>query len=111
MVADILSSVTTRLDPETVKSIIDGVAVGMVHWAEVHDLAMKEGDQCLEQEICITAGHPLVEMHVTDWAVTQRENLMLSAMLDWLKAQKQMNLKRLLAEHTFGEEVKLILQN
>ena len=65
-VADILSQITIRLDLGTVKSILNGVTLGMVHWAEVHDAAMVEGDQCLEQEVQITAGHPLVEMHVSD---------------------------------------------
>ena len=64
--ADVLSQVTTWLDPETVKSILNGVTLGMAHGAKVHNLAMVEGDQCLEQEVCVTAGHPLVEMHVTD---------------------------------------------
>ena len=36
---------------------------------------------------------------------------MLSAVLDWLKAQKQTSLKMLLTEHTSSEEGKLILQN
>ena len=48
------------------KSILNGVTLGMVHQAEVHDPAMVEGDQCLEQEVCVTTGHALVEMHVTD---------------------------------------------
>ena len=65
MVADVLSWVTTQMNLETVKSILDGVTLGMVHHAEV-DLAVVEGDQCLEQEVHVSAGHPLVEMHVTD---------------------------------------------
>ena len=36
---------------------------------------------------------------------------MLSTVLDWLKAQKQTNLRVLLGEHTSSEEGKLILQN
>ena len=48
------------------KSILDGVALGMAHRAKVYDPAMLEGDQCLEQEVCVTVGCPLVEMHVTD---------------------------------------------
>ena len=56
MVADILSQFTTWLNLETAKSILDGVALGMVHHAEVHDPAMVKGDQHLEQEVCITAG-------------------------------------------------------
>ena len=36
---------------------------------------------------------------------------MLSTVLDWLKAQKQTNLRMLLVEHTSSEEGKLILWN
>ena len=93
------------------KSILDGVTLGVAHQAEVHDLAMVEGDQCLEQEVQAAAGHMLVEMHVTNGAEAQREDPMLSTVLDWLKAQKQTNLRMLLAEHVSSEEGKLILQN
>ena len=48
------------------KSILDGVALGMAHWAKVYNLAIVEGDQHLEQEVCVAADCPLVEMHVTD---------------------------------------------
>ena len=65
----------------------------MAHHAKVRDPAMVEGDQCLKQEVCITRGFPLVEIHVTDWAKAQREGPMLGAVLDWLKAQKQTDLK------------------
>ena len=88
MVGDILSQVTTHLDLETVKSIHNGVVLGMVHQAEVHDPVMGEGHQCLEQEVQVTAGYPLVEMHVTNWAKAQREDPMFSTVLDWLKAEK-----------------------
>ena len=58
-VADVLSWVTTWLDPDIVKSILDGVAIGSVHWTEVHNPTVVEGDCCLEQEVCVTAGHML----------------------------------------------------
>ena len=83
----------------------------MVHRAKVHDPAMVEGNQCLEQEVHVAAGCPLIEMHVTDRAKAQRENPKLSTLLDWLKAQKQTDLKTLLAEHTSSEEGNLILRN
>ena len=50
-------------------------------------------------------------MHVTDWAEAEREDPVLSAVLDWLKAQKQTNLKMLLVEHASSKEGKLVLQN
>ena len=58
--ADVLRWVTTWLDLVTVKSILIGVTLGSVHWVEVHDLAVVEGNQCLEQDACVIAGHPLV---------------------------------------------------
>ena len=106
-----LAELLLGLDLDTVKSILDGVTLGTVHWAEVHDSAIVEGGHHLEQEICVTAGHALVQMHVTDWAEAQREDPMLSTVLDWLKAQKKTDLKALLAEHTSSEEGRLFLQN
>ena len=87
MVVDVLSQITSRLDPETVKFILNGIYFGMAHWDKVHDPAMVEGDQHLEQEVQVAAGHPLVEMHVTNWAKAQREDPTLSTWLDWLKSQ------------------------
>ena len=110
-VADVLSQVTTQLDPETVKSILDGVTLEMAHQAEVSSPAIIEGDQCLQQEVCVAAGCPLVEIHATNWAGAQREDPVLSAVLDWLKAENQTDLKVLLAEHTSSEEGNLILHN
>ena len=94
-----------------VKSILNGVALGSAHWAKVHDPAIVEGDCHLEQEVCVAAGHALVQMHVTDLVAAQKEDLMLSTVLDWLKAQKKIDLKALLAEHASSEEGWLILQN
>ena len=111
MVADVLSWVTTQLSPETVKSILDGATLGMPHDAKVHNPAMVKGNQHMEQKVCVTAGCPLVEMHVTYWVKVQREDPMLSAVLDWLKAWKQTNLKTLLVEHASSKEGKWILQN
>ena len=50
------------------KSILDGATLEAVHHAKVHDSAVVEGEQHLEQEVHVTTGHALVEMHVTDWA-------------------------------------------
>ena len=43
-------------------------------------------------------------MHVTDWAEAQREDPVLSAVLNQLEAHKKTELKTLLAEHASGEE-------
>ena len=88
-VEDVLSQVTTQLDPDTVRSILNGVPLGAVHQAEVHDPTIVQGDCSLEQEVCIAIGYPLVQMHVTDWSEAQREDPMLCVVLDWLKAQRK----------------------
>ena len=80
-----------------------------MHQAKVHDPTVVEGDHCLEQGIHVAAGHTLIQMHVSDWAEAQKEDLMLSTVLDWLKAQKKKDLKALLAEHASSEEGWLIL--
>ena len=80
------------------------MTLGTACCTEVHDATVVEGNCCLEQEVCVAAGHTLVEMHVTDWAEAQKEDPMLSTMLDWLKAQKKTDLMALLAEHTSSEE-------
>ena len=49
-----------------VRSILNGVALGSVHQAEVHNPAIVQGDHCLEQEVCVATGCMLVQMHVTD---------------------------------------------
>ena len=97
--ADVLSQVTTCLDPDIVRSILDGLTLGAAHWVEVHDPTVIEGDYDLEQEVHVMASHALVQMHVTDWAKAQREDPVLSAVLDWLEVQKRMDLRMLLAEH------------
>ena len=79
--------------------------------AEVHNPAMAKGDLSLEKEVHVTTGCTLVQIHVTDWAIAQREDPMLSAVLDWLKAQKKTDLKALLAEHASSKEGQLILWN
>ena len=110
-VVDVLSQVTTCLDPDTVRSILDRITLGAAQQAEIHDPAMVEGDHNLEQEVHITAGCMLVQMHMTVWAEAQREDPMLSAVLDWLEAQKKTKLKTFLGEHASSEEGQLILPN
>ena len=50
-------------------------------------------------------------MHVTDWVEAQREDPVLSAVLNWLEVQRRMDLRTPLAEHASSEEGRLILWN
>ena len=106
-----LSQVTTHLDLDMVKSILDRVTLGSAHQAEVHDPTIVEGDHSLEQEVCVPAGCTLVQIHVTDWPEVQREDPTLSAVLNCLKAQKKTDLKALLAKHVSSKKSRLTLHN
>ena len=63
---DILSRVTTHLDPDMVRLILNEVTLGDAHWVEVHNPTIIEGEHGLEQGLCVTASCALVQMHVTD---------------------------------------------
>ena len=96
-VADMLSLITTCLSLEAVQSILDGVALGATHRAKGSDPAVVKVDHGVEEKVCITAGWRLVEIHVT-------EDPVLSAVLDWLEAQKKTDPKTLSGEHASCEE-------
>ena len=55
-VADALSWITTRLQPEAVQAILDGVAMGMSQQVERESPAIIENNQRLEQEVRVAAG-------------------------------------------------------
>ena len=84
--ADILSQITTHLNPDVVRSILDGITLGAAHRAEVNNPTMVEGNHDLEQEVCVATGCISIQMHVTDWAEAQREDPVLSSVLDWIEA-------------------------
>ena len=110
-VADALSQVTTRLPPEAVQAILDGVAIGTSWQAERERPAIIENDQLLEQEVCVAAGRVVVEMHVTDWAVAQKEDPELDAVLQWLGSRKKADLRMLLGECITIEEGQMVWRN
>ena len=73
-------------------------------WAEIHRLAMLESEESEQKELRATAVQLKVDMHVTGWAATQKEDLELEAALEWLTGQKKDDLKTLLAKHATEEE-------
>ena len=72
---------------------------------------MIKGSQEKEKEVQVTAGWVLVEMHVTDWAATQKKDPKLEAVLQWLESKKKTNLRTLLREHALCEEGWIIWRN
>ena len=84
--ADILSRITTHLNPDMARSVLDGITLRATHRLEIHDPTIVEGDHGMENEVHVATGWVLAQMHVTDWAEAQREDLVLIMVLDWLEA-------------------------
>ena len=74
--ADALSQVTSKLDAETMKSILDWVTMGTIGRVDAHDSVVAEADeeihlQAWETAVQARAAHMHVDLHVTDWVATQ----------------------------------------
>ena len=110
-VADALNQVTAHLRPEAVQAILDGATVGTSQRAERENPAIIEGDQQLEKEVQVATGWVLVEMHVTDWAVAQKEDPELNAVLQWLGSRKKADLRTLLGECIMSEKGRMVWRN
>ena len=108
---DALSQVTTHLEPEAVQAILDEAGMGASQRAERENPAIIENDQLLEQEVQVTTGRVLVEMHITDWAAAQKEDPELNACLQWLETRKKADLKTLLGECIMSEEGQMVWRN
>ena len=101
----------THLEPETVQAILDGATVGASQRVERENPDVIKGDHWLEQEVKVTAGWVLVEMHVTDWAVAQKEDPELDSVLQWLGSKKKADLRKLLRESIMSEEGQMVWRN
>ena len=109
--ADALSRVTTCLEPEAVQAILDGATVGTSQRAEGESPAIIESDQQLEKEGWVAAGQVLVDMHVTNWAVAQKEDPELDAVLQLLGSKKKTDLRTLLRECIMSKEGQMVWRN
>ena len=109
--ADTLSWVTTHLEPEAVQAILDGATVGTSQRVEGENPAIIKNDQQLEKEVQVAAGQVLVEMHVTDWALAQKEDPELDAVLQWLESKKKTDLRTLPGECIMSKEGWMVWRN
>ena len=111
--AEVLSWVTSKLNAETVKSILDGVTLGSTKRADTDDLVVAKADEeihKLVQETVILAQAACVDLHVTDWVTTQQEDPILKTKIKWISGWKLQDLKHLLGDDANTVEGKTILQ-
>ena len=111
---DALSQVTLKLDAGTMKSILDGVTMGMTERGEAHDLVVAEADESIHKQVWETvilarATQTHVNLHVTDWVTTQQEDPILKTAVEWISNWMVQDLKHLLKDDANTEEGKTIL--
>ena len=91
------------------KSILDGVIVGSVGRADIHNPVVavtyeEAHKQVWETAFQVRGNHPCVSLHVTDWVATQREDPILKTMVEWISIQKVQDLKHLLGDDANTED-------
>ena len=85
--------------------------MGTSQRAEGENPAIIKNDQQLEQEVQVAVGQVLVEIHVTNWAVAQKEDPELDAVLQWLESKKKTDLRTLLGECIMSKEGQMVWRN
>ena len=100
---------------ETVKSIVDGVNVGLTGRADADDPVVAKTDeeihnQVQEATIQARSTHTCINLHVTDWVATQQEDVVLKTTIDWIPNRKVQKLNGLLGDDMSMEEGMAILQ-
>ena len=96
------------------KSILDGVTMGMIERADTQDQAVAESDEEIhkpvqETAVLAKAAQACKDWHVTDWVTAQQEDTTLKTLIECISSQKVQDLKHLLGDDTKTEEGKTIL--
>ena len=97
------------------KSILDGVTLGMTKRADAQDTAVPKADEDIhkpvqETAVLARAAQTCIDLHVTDWVTTQQEDPILKTVIKWISNQKVQDLNCLLGDDIKTEEGKTILQ-
>ena len=108
-VVDLLNHVTSKLNAESVKSILDGITIGTTERADAHDLMVAGADKGIHQQVKETAvqaqtAHVHVALHVMDWIALQQEDPILNIVMEWISSHKVQDLKHLLRDYTMMKE-------
>ena len=90
---DSLSKVTSKLDAENMKPILDGVTMGMTERADTQELAVAEADEEIhkpvqETVILARATQSCINLHVTAWVNAQQKDPILETTIEWISNWK-----------------------
>ena len=109
-----LSWITSKLDVETVRCILDGVTKGLTGRADIHDPVVALTDEAVHKQVWkiavwARATNMHVNLHVTDWVAAQWEDAVHKTMIKWISNQKVQYLKHLFEDDANTEEGMAIL--
>ena len=102
---DALSHVTSKLNAVTMKSILDGVTIGLTDRVDAHHLAVADADEEIYKQVQVC-----VDLQVTNWLTAQQGDSMLKALIEWISHGKVQDLKHLLGKDVNTKEGKTILR-
>ena len=114
-VADALSHVTSKLNAEAMKSILDRVTIETAERANAYDPTVAKADERIHQQVEETAvqgcpAHTCVNLNVLDWVAVQLEDPILKIVMEWISSNIVQDLRHLLGDHTIMEEGMSILR-
>ena len=88
-VADVLSRIETRLDPETVTELLNH-AKGGAPWAKAKDIRIIKEEERVDQEVILHTTQlshqdkKFRNLHTEDWWQAQQMDLVIPHVLEWL---------------------------
>ena len=88
-VADALSRIKTRLDPETVTELLNHMKGG-APWAKTEDIQILEEEERVDQEVILLTTQlarqdkKFHNLHTEDWWQAQQMDLVIPHVLEWL---------------------------
>ena len=92
-VADALSQIETRLDPETITELLNHVKGGAT-WAEAEDIQIIEEEERADQEVILRTTQlacqdkKFCNLHTEDWQQAQQMDPVIPHVLEWLRLPK-----------------------
>ena len=100
-VADTLSHVMSKLNAETVRSILDGVTIETTGRPDAHEPVVAEADEGIHQQVKETSvqawtAHAHVNLQLRNWIAVQQEDPILKIVMEWISSHKIQDLKHLL---------------
>ena len=98
-VADALSWIETRLDPDTVTELLNHVKAGAPAWAETDEIRIIEEEERADQEVILRTiqlarqDKKFRNLHTEDWHQAQLMDPVIPHVLDWLRLPRNNRVK------------------